>query len=233
MSKVKGLNVLAVVPARSGSKGLPGKNIALCAGKPLICWTLEAAFSSKYISKVLVSTDSEEIGDVAKGCGAWVPFFRPLELSQDDSSIVDVVKDALNNVKEEFIPDYVVLLQPTSPVRSNSHIDEAMELFLSKKMTNSDTLVSVSEIESKNLWALGIDSVTGHLYSHFGLKLDNPRRQDLPGCYLPNGAIYIASANSFAGFYGENIIPYVMDSMSSLDVDYQEDLDAAAKLLAC
>lgn len=223
---------LAIIPARSGSKGLPGKNIAPCAGKPLIHWTIEAASQCKYIDKVLVSTDAEEIADVAVAGGAWAPFLRSADLAQDDSSILDVVKEVLVRLSDQYRPDLVVLLQPTSPLRDAQHLNQAFQRYFTQRETDLNTMVSVSQVDSKILWALGVDKQSGYAYSHFGLDLTNPRRQALADCYLPNGAIYIAPAKNFSGFYGPNIIPYQMDEMSSLDVDYQEDLDRAIEHLS-
>jgi len=226
-------SILAIIPARSGSKGLPGKNIIDCAGKPLIAWSIEAALESKYITQVLVTTDSEKIAERAKNYGAWVPFLRRQDLAQDDSSITDVVKDVLNNIEvQRFNYKMVVLLQPTSPLRTTQHIDDAIELYLEKKKSNSDTLVSVCQEDSKGLLLFGIDGGSDYLYSHFGLDLTNPRRQDLPECYIPNGSIYIAQTDSFYGFYSKNIIPFIMNKDISVDIHYADDLKIAENILA-
>ena len=224
--------VLAVIPARSGSKGLPNKNILNCAGKPLIQWTIEAALGASNVTEVLVTTDSREIQNIAKQAGAWSPFLRDEKLSGDESSIVDVVKDAIfrvDGLKDAF--DLVLLLQPTSPLRTSEHIDEAIEYFLKQRKSNKDTLISVMEVEQKILWTQGINH-DGYLYGHFQIDLVNPRRQDLPNCYLPNGSIYLASVDNFEGFYGDYVIPYVMKNSVSMDVDYQADLDAASAVLS-
>ena len=123
----KASNILAVIPARGGSKGIPGKNIVPFAGKPLICYTVEAALKSKYLKRVIVSTDDNEIAKVAKDCGAEVPFLRPSNLSQDDTSSVSVLKHAVKFIEESegSLFDFVVLLQPTSPLRDEKTIDLA------------------------------------------------------------------------------------------------------------
>lgn len=223
--------ILAVIPARGGSKGLPNKNILPCAGKPLITWTIEAALNASYVSEVVVSTDDPEIQRIAQQAGAWAPFLRSEALSSDDASVIDVVSDVLQKSEEEkgrF--DFVLLLQPTSPLRMAKHIDEAIEQFLIGREGDVDTLVSVCEIEQKILWAKGIGE-DGYLYGHFDLDVSNPRRQKLPRCYLPNGAIYLAPVENFSGFYGEKIIPYVMSKQESIDIDYRSDLDDAVKVL--
>jgi len=225
------LRFVAIVPARKGSKGLARKNILQCSGKPLIQWTIEAATGSRYIDEVVVSTDSEEIRDVAVRLGAWGPFLRCEQLSIDSASNTDVVSDALSRVervKGDF--DYVVLLQPTSPLRTSRHIDEAIECFLAKRKSRLDTLVSVYEVQNKILWAGGVNS-DGYLQGHFGMGVYNMNRQQLPNCYMPNGAIYLASAKEFSGFYGGHIIPYVMSSDDSIDIDCKDDFCAAEKLL--
>ena len=225
------LSILAIIPARSGSKGLPGKNIIECAGKPLIAWSIEAAIKSKYISDVLVSTDTEDIASVAKIYGAWVPFLRDTLLAEDDSNMNDVVNDVLKNIDDKSIYDLVILLQPTSPLRMVQHIDDAIETYLKKKKSDSDTLVSVYEIDPKCLLAFGIDEDGGNIYSHFEVDLVNPRRQSLPKCYSPNGSIYISSIDNFSGFYSKNTIPFIMSKDVSIDIDYRADLECATKLL--
>ena len=226
------LSVLAIIPARSGSKGLPGKNIINCAGRPLISWSIVAAVESKYITRVVVTTDSEEIAEVAKEYGAWVPFLRKPDLAKDDSSITDVVNDVINNIKNQFHHDLVILLQPTSPLRTSIHIDDAIDLYFKKKTGKTDTLVSIYEVDSKCLLAFGIKKDSGNMYSHFGVDLKNLRRQNLPKCYAPNGAIYIAPTNHFTGFYSENTIPFIMDNEVSIDIDYMDDLEKASAVLS-
>ena len=226
------LSVLAIIPARSGSKGLPGKNIINCAGRPLISWSIVAAIESKYITRVVVTTDSEEIAEVAKEYGAWVPFLRKPDLAKNDSSITDVINDVISNIKNQFRYDLVILLQPTSPLRTSIHIDEAIDLYIKKKTDSSDTLVSLYEVDSKCLYAFGIKKDSGNMYSHFGVDLKNLRRQNLPKCYVPNGAIYIATMNFFAGFYTENTIPFIMNKDASIDIDSLDDLEKASAVLS-
>lgn len=225
---------MAIIAARSGSKGLPNKNILDCAGKPLIAWTIDAALKSRYLNRVMVSTDSQVIADIAVQYGAWVPFLREAQLAQDKSSVIDVIKDALAHLKAVSGGfDYVMLLQPTSPLRNEQHIDEAVEKFFSEKTDDSDTLISVKKVESKFLWLLGEDGGSGYLFNFCNVDLnDSSRRQALPECYLPNGAIYLAKVDGFNGFYGKRTRAYLMDELSSTDIDYQEDLDRASRFLA-
>ncbi len=225
-------SILAIVPARAGSKGLPGKNIMDCAGKPLIAWTLQAAQQSSYIDRVLVSTDSCDIADIAQKYDAWVPYLRDQELARDDSSIVDVVRDALNHVNSLGLSyDYVALLQPTSPLRETQHINSAFETLLSNSKEGSETLISVKRMDEKMHWLMATDPGNGYLYSLSGLDMTNPRRQELPLCFIPNGAIYLARCKNFDGFYGSQTFPYIMDEESSLDIDYEEDLSKAIEIL--
>ncbi len=223
------VKILAIIAAREGSKGLPQKNVLDCAGKPLISWTIEAASQANHVDQVLVNTDSQAIADIAEQYGAWVPFLRPAELAQDESSIIDVINDVIMRLKrsqQQF--DYVMLLQPTSPLRSAKHIDEAVEKYFETKVSDEDTLISVTQVDSKALWVMGEDDDSGYIFNHFDVNLsDNSRRQALPDCYVPNGAIYLAKVDGFQGFYGKQTRSYLMDEISSLDIDYQADLDRA------
>jgi CMP-N,N'-diacetyllegionaminic acid synthase len=224
--------ILAIIPARAASKGLPNKNIKVCAGKPLVQWTIEASLESKLVSKTLVTTDSIQVQEIANSCGAWTPFLRKGSLSQDNSSITDVIKDALQWCeKEKKLFDYVMLLEPTSPLRNSGHIDDAIQNYFKVKRTNKEILISVKEIENTILWALGSNSETGYMYPLFGFDKENPQRQELSRCYLPNGCIFLAPICSFDGFYTNKIIPYLMDEKSSVDIDNQLDFNLAENLL--
>ena len=147
---LKNKKILAIIPARGGSKGLPGKNIKKLAGKPLIAWTIDQAKKSKYIDKLIVSTDSKEIAEISKKYGAEIPFLRSKKLAQDNSSIYDVIFDAINWFKKNNIDfDLIILLEPTSPLRENNDIDNAVELFINN-WDKANSLVSVSEIHLEN-----------------------------------------------------------------------------------
>jgi len=231
---MKNNSILAIIPARGGSKGLPNKNILNCAGKPLIAWTIEAASKSKYIDRVLVSTDAEEISDISIRYGAWVPYLRPSYLAGDESNTIDVIKDILLKLKdygESY--SYIILLQPTSPLRDYHCIDRAIEKYFSVKKTDLDTMISVKEIDNKIIWTLGENTETNYLYSHFGIDLSNLRRQKLPRCFLPNGAIYIANIKNFDGFYGSNVFSFIMEKDISIDIDNIEDFNKASSYLTC
>src|SRR3989339_1726633 len=144
-------NIIAIIPARAGSKGLPGKNIRLLLGKPLISWTIEHALSSKYIDKVIVSTDDRKIAEISRKCGAAVPFIRPAKLATDKAKGIDVILHAVRwfeKKRNKF--DLIMLLQPTSPLRTAGDIEAAIELLFEKK---AGAVVSVCETEHHPLWS--------------------------------------------------------------------------------
>lgn len=233
---INGKSILAIIPARGGSKGIPNKNIKMLCGKPLVTWTIEAAKKSVHLDRIIVSTDSEEIADVAKEYGAEVPFLRPAELSTDETKGDDVVLHALNWVKENEgeLYDYFVLLQPTSPFRTSRHIDDAIQLF--NKSKEASSLVSVSEVIKHPVWMKRIDEKgflvefikTDKLY----FKTDKlySRRQELPPLYVLNGAIYLAKWDEYfvlKSFFNNKCLPFVMDHKAGLDIDTLDDWDFA------
>lgn len=228
----KGNSLLGIIPARGGSKGLPNKNIKVCAGKPLIEWTISAANGSQYLDRVIVSTDSKDIANVAKECNCDVPFLRPRELASDTSAIMDAVHHALARLNDEGETyEHVVLLQPTSPLRTSNDIDRAIEMYFEVGDCNERTLISVYRADAK--YALLMHK-NGSGFMEFALPIDisNPRRQVLPECFLPNGAIYIGNmAYSNTSFYGDKTIMYEMPINRSVDVDTIDDLNQAEKLL--
>ena len=230
-----GFSILAVIPARAGSKGLPNKNIIDCTGRPLIEWSISAAINVNFIDEVLVSTDSEEISDVARGAGASVPFLRPDKLATDDSSILDVISHAWDNHfrsnGECF--DYVVLLQPTSPLRTSAHISAAIKLYFESSQSDEDTLASVYRVSPKNGWLMQVEDHSGYINFCFDVSSKNPQRQKLKPYYLPNGAIFIVKGSTLRdGLYRKNTIPFIMDASDSVDIDTADDLKDAEALLA-
>lgn len=220
--------VLAIIPARGGSKGLPGKNIIDFCGKPLINWTIDEAKKSKYINEIFVSTDDLAIKDVAEKNGIQISKLRSKELSMDDTLSIDVVLDVLNT--PEFTKfDIVCMLQPTSPLRKAQHIDEAFEKFFEM---DASCCVSVCENEFSPFWSFEIQE--GKLKSLFSQESIPLRRQDLPNTYSLNGAIYIAKVDwlkETKSFLTNQTIAYVMGSKESIDIDDQEDLDLAKSIL--
>ncbi|MFW5794998.1 MAG: cytidylyltransferase domain-containing protein [Bacillota bacterium] len=222
---MKDKEFLALILARGGSKGIPGKNIKKLNGKPLIAYTIEAAKKSKHVDRIVVSTDDEKIAGVAEEYGAEVPFLRPDELATDEVSGNDAILHALNFLKEEqgYTADYIMNLQPTSPFRNSMHIDRAINKFLKNK-NDYDSLVSVCKAFENPFWMQKIENKQlKPLMDEFSTF---SRRQELPEVYQLNGAIYLSSYKSFLeseSFYTDNILPYIMDKEQSIDID--DDLD--------
>ena len=218
---------LAIIPARGGSKRLPRKNLLDLCGKPLIAWSIEAALKSKYISKVIVSSDDEEILNIAKEYKADF-IKRPDELASDTATTFDALKHTLENVEKY---DYVVLLQPTSPLRTEKHIDEAIELLKEK---NADAIISVCEVEHSPLWSNTLDENLD-MSNFLRDEVLNKRSQDLPKYYRLNGAIYICKTDKLLenkGFFlKENIYAYKMNKKHSVDIDEEIDFIIAEKLM--
>ncbi len=218
--------ILAIIPARAGSKGIKDKNIINLNGKPLIAHSIEAGLKSKYIDKVIVTTDGEEIAKVAKSYGAEVPFMRPDYLSSDTSKIIDAVMHCIDELKklgEEY--DYMVLLQPTQPLRQSWHIDEAIELILQK---NEEALVSVSKVKDHPILMRTIDE-NGHAINLLECS-STKRRQDFQDFYKVNGAIYINKINENLNnntSLNDNKLVYIMDEKYDVDIDEMLDLQVA------
>lgn len=219
--------MLAVIPARGGSKGVPGKNIKELAGKPLIVYTIEAAITSNIFEKVIVSTDSPQIAEIAVDFGAEVPFLRPQEISGDLTSSDDVIFHALSYYQQQGIEyEEVCKLQPTSPLRNSRHLQEAYQLFCER---NADFLVSVCECEHSPLWS-GVVGDDLRLDNFISEKVKRACRQDLPTYYRLNGAIYMGKTNQFyenKSFLGKNSVAYIMRQEDSVDIDSQLDFKIA------
>lgn len=213
--------MIAIIPARGGSKGLPGKNIKLLNGKPLIAYTIEAALGSKYINRVIVSTDSAEIADIAKKYGAEVPFKRPTELSNDSAAAIDVYLHAVEFIMEEeneIIDKFVVLL-PTAPLRTSEHINGAIEFFHKKKAT---TLISVKEADTPITWYMNKNEKDYIVNAGFGSGNAVTNRQVNTKYFVPNGAIYILDYNLLKKertYYCDNTVGYEMLTEDSVDID--------------
>jgi CMP-N,N'-diacetyllegionaminic acid synthase len=224
------LKILAIVPARKGSKRLPDKNILDLAGKPLIAWTIEAALGSVYIDHTIVSTDSDDIARISIEYGAEVPFLRPVYLANDTASSTDVILHAINYYESNGISfDIIVLLQPTSPLRSNCDIDKAIEEITKK----NNAIISVCETDHPPLWA---NTLPGDLsmknFIHPDIK--DLRSQDFPKYYRINGAIYISYINYFKlnnGFLGDATKAFIMENQKSVDIDSILDFHLCSILL--
>ena len=218
---------LAIIPARGGSKRLPRKNILDLCGKPLIVWSIEAGLKSKYLNKVVVTSDDEEILQISQNFGATV-IKRPDELASDTATTFDAIEHSIKSLEKY---DYVVLLQPTSPLRNKKHIDEAIEL-LEKK--NADAIISVCEVEHSVLWCNTLDEDL-NMSNFLSDEVLNKRSQDLPKYYRLNGAIYICKTEKLLenrGFFiKENIYAYKMDKKYSVDIDEEIDFIIAKEIL--
>lgn len=219
--------MLAVIPARGGSKGVPGKNIKELAGKPLIAYTIKAAVDSGIFEKIIVSTDSKDIADIAVSYGAEVPFLRPNDISGDLVSANDVILHALEYFdKQGIIYEEVCNLQPTSPMRNGEHLKEAYSLFRERC---ADFLVSVCECEHSPLWAgvIGDDLRLDHFIPD---EVKRTCRQELPVYYRVNGAIYMGNVIRFRenkSFLGSNSVAYIMSQEDSIDIDSELDFELA------
>lgn len=220
---------LAIIPARSGTKGLKDKNIKQLDGKPLLAYTIEAALDSGMFAEIHVSTDSNDYAEVAKEYGAKVPFLRPVELATDESDTWETVRYVIKTYKSlgwKF--DTIALLQPTSPLRRANHIKEAYNLYIKN---NANSVMSVCEVEHSPLWS----NVLPENFSlkDFILPENDLRRQDLPTYYRQNGAIYIEDVDLIinrGNLLGDASYAYIMDKRSSIDID--DDIDfAIAELL--
>ena len=218
---------LAIIPARGGSKRLPRKNILNLCGKPLIAWSIEAALKSKYISKVVASSDDEEILNISNIFGADI-IKRPDELASDTATTFDAIKHTIDNFKKY---DYIVLLQPTSPLRNEKHIDEAIELLEEKQ---ADAIVSVCEMDHSPLWSNTLPK-DGNMNNFLRDEVLNKRSQDLEKYYRVNGAVYICKTDKLlenkSFFLKDNIFAYIMDRKSSIDIDEEIDFLFAQRVI--
>jgi len=224
--------VLAIIPARGGSKGLPGKNIKELCGKPLIAYTIEQASSCGDIDRIVVSTDDREIAEVAKKYGEEVPFMRPSGLANDTASTIAVIFHAINWLKEhkDYRPEYILKLQPTSPLRSSEDIDGAIGMLKNK---DAQAVVSVCETGHHPWWSNTLPR-NSNMKNFLRLEILNKRRQDLPVFYQLNGAIYLAELDYFFehnGFFGPDTFAYKMSKEHSVDIDSNVDFKLAALLL--
>ena len=220
---------LAIIPARSGSKGLKGKNIIELCGKPLIAYSIEAAVNTNLFDRVIVSTDSEIYAKISRQYGAEV-LMRGEELSNDNSTTYMVLEDILKNkILDTY--DYFVLLQPTSPMRNAQHIIEAVEKF-EQKFKRFDFLVSMKESEHAKVLVNPIDE--DESLKFFDINFSNYRRQGYKD-YSPNGAIFIAKPDSYLKqkhFFGARSLSYIMQAKDSVDIDGPIDLLLAKILMS-
>lgn len=215
---INGKSIIAIIPARGGSKGLPRKNVRLLGGKPLIAWTIEAAWASRYLDRVILSSDDDEIITVAATYGCDVPFKRDPTLAADDTPSIEVVIDALERCSGY---DMVVLLQPTSPLRTAEDIDKAIEQC---EALNAPACVSVCETEQSPYWMYTLEH--GARLLPIIPSSTFTRRQDLPSAYILNGAVYVAQTDWLFKehtFISAATVAYVMPTARSIDIDTEDD----------
>jgi len=212
---------LAIIPARGGSKGLPGKNIKELCGKPLIAWSIEAGLKSKYLDEVVVSTDYQDIADIAKSYGASVPFLRPDFLASDTATSFDAVKHTIDYYKNELGKefDYIVLLEPTSPLREVSDIDNAIKKLLDSK---ANSIVGISKTEDQNPAFLIEKDKNNFISGYENKDMKVLRRQDIRDVYFFEGSVYVSKTDVLLNkktFYHDKTIGYEVPKWKSLEID--------------
>jgi CMP-N,N'-diacetyllegionaminic acid synthase len=225
------MRILALVPARGGSKRLPGKNSRKLGGKPLIVWSIEVAAGHEDICDVLVSTDDAEIARLAESAGALVPWIRPAELAADRASSVDVALHALDwYERERGALDGLLLLQPTSPFRSKETLRAGIDKF---RQSGGRAVLSVSTVPVHPLWTLRVEN--DRLVPFLDRHALDVRSQDLPPVFAPNGALYLigpSDLRAHRSFFGGEAVPLVMDSpRETLDIDTEADWKLAEAML--
>jgi CMP-N,N'-diacetyllegionaminic acid synthase len=222
------MRVLGLIPARGGSKGIPGKNMRLLGGRPLLAWTAEAALASRRLSRVVLSTDDEGISQAGRRCGLEVPFLRPAELARDDTPTLPVVRHALETLEDGF--DAVCLLQPTSPFRRAEDIDACIAMLEERGL---DAVVSVLPVPAEHNphWVYFEDGA-GLLRLATGEDQPIPRRQELPPAFHRDGSVYVTRRDVvMAGsLYGRRLGGYVMPE-AGVNLDTPADWEQAERRL--
>ena len=226
---IDGKTVLAVIPARGGSKGIKGKNMVEVCGRPLLAWTIEQAKASNYVDRVILSSEDEEIIKTAREYDCEVPFIRPIELATDTSPTIDCIHHAMDNLGKKY--DYLVLLQVTSPLRTPQDIDNCISIC---HVQGVPSCISFTEADSSPYWMYEMLN-SSRLVPIIKTKDRPSRRQDAPKCYVKNGAVYVAKwgwLRKSDTFETDEIYPYIMPKERSLDIDSPFDiviLDAMMK----
>jgi CMP-N,N'-diacetyllegionaminic acid synthase len=218
--------VLAIIPARSGSKGLPGKNVRELCGKPLIAWSIEAGIGSRFVDEVVVTTDSEDIARISRNYGASVPFIRPAELASDTATSIDVVKHAIKFYREELKKefDYVVMLEPTSPLRDSFDIDKAFEKLLSNP--HALAIVGICKTESQNPAFLATIDDANCLVGYENSDMKVLRRQEISEVFFFEGSVYISLIDVLLNrgtFYHDRTLGYEVPKWKSPEIDDLDD----------
>jgi N-acylneuraminate cytidylyltransferase/CMP-N,N'-diacetyllegionaminic acid synthase len=227
----KNHKVLGLIPARGGSKGLPRKNLLPLMERPLIAWTIEQAKASKYLDRIVVSTEDTEIADIARKFGAEVPFMRPAHMATDRAAVIDAIFYTLDLAnKSDGIYDVIVLLQPTSPLRTTADIDVSIELLFLK---NAGAVVSVCKTEHHPYWSNTLPP--DHCMKDFiSQENEHKNRQEFPIYYRLNGAIFAASCDYLeknSSFFGDETFAYIMPQDRSVDIDSIIDFRLAEVLM--
>lgn len=225
------MRCLGLIGARGGSKGIPRKNLVDLAGHPLIYYTFREAQQSKLLDRVVLTTDDPEIADLARRSGIEVPFLRPAQLASDTAALGDAIQHAIDwlHDHEGYKPDAILLLQPTSPLRTSKHIDEALTLF---ETEGADSVIGLSSPQEHPWDMVYLEDQQMHFARDKYSELTN--RQTYREFFYINGAIYITRTELFAAhrhFWGGRIVPYHMDVLDSIDVDSESDLVIADCLL--
>jgi len=224
--------MLAIIAARGGSKGVPGKNIKPLNGKPLIAYTIEAAHAARSIDRLILSTDNESIADVARELNVEIPFMRPKEFAQDNSLAIDNYIYTIDRLNAEFNCNYTefIVLLPTAPLRTAEDIDKAVELFYSKK---ADSVISCVTMSHPPFWAKKIDK-SGKIEDYFSEDISNKNRQEFETAYKPNGSIYVFKYSLLKEkytYFSEKTYAYVMLPERSIDIDTELDFRFAEFLM--
>jgi len=220
----KNQRFLAIIPARGGSKGIPRKNVVEVEGKPLIAYTIETAIASRYLDRVVVSTDDVEIAEVSKQYGAEVPFLRPAHLATDEAKTIDTIMDTLERISGTY--DYVVLLQPTQPLRTTQQIDDAIQQVVEK---NQSSLVSVEEVTDHPILYRTMTK-EGELLPLLNQN-STVRRQDFESYYKVNGLIYINKVDELGHDTSLNDNKYSFLTKQTIDIDTLSDVKEFSDLL--
>jgi CMP-N,N'-diacetyllegionaminic acid synthase len=230
------LQILALIPARQGSKRIANKNIKPLNGKPLIAYTIEAAKNSKHINRLIVSTDSEAIASVGRTYNAEVPFLRPDEISAADSTEMEFLDHALTWLKknERYEPDIIVLLYPTSPFRKAASIDNAIELFLAHPEADSLRSIKKCSEHPYKMWGIEAEYLKPFVKNTGGKDMYTLSYHLLPEVYVQNASIYIMKTSTIKDKHsptGDIIIPFVMDEMESIDINNPIDFEFAEMMM--
>jgi len=226
------MRVLGVIPARGGSKGVPRKNVVPLGGRPLLAWTVEHARAARRLAAFMVSTEDEEIADVARRSGAWVPFLRPGHLAADDTPTLPVLVDVIDRLAADGDHyDAVCLLQPTTPFRAPGSIDAAIELLVERR---ADSVISVVPVPHEHHpdWAL-VDTDNGVIAWATGSDEPPPRRQDLRPAFHREGSIYVTRSEVLraGSLFGRRIGALHVDPDRAVNIDTPADLDRAMRLV--